>query len=282
MKKLSILFLLVVFCLGVGRTWYWATDGFRLSRIEGFEEIGKERAFSEEAEVALSQRFFYLARGRQCFAFVSEDGKYVLKFPRLDRYKDRILFCAFPSSSDQKRQSNLSRKERLFDSFEIACDQLQEDTAILAMYNAPKTGKEVEIVDRLGRKVRLPLEKTGFILQRKLPLFKDVFQEAFANHDLKEINRILDRLLAVVVRVADRGIVSKDGSFLKNFAFDEKQAYQIDVGSYYRMDHLPSNEVFAISIHSNVETLRAWLRHKDPAFLALIDEKLDQIYAGVK
>jgi len=278
MKKTAVLFFLIFFCLGAGRLWYWTSDGFRLARIEGFKGIGKERPFSAEAENALAQRYFYLGRGRQCFAFVSEDGKYVLKFPRLDRYNDRILFRLNffnKESVDWRRRSHASRKEKLFDSFELSFDELFEETAIVAMFNAPKTGKEVEIFDRLNRSYRLPLEKTAFILQRKLPLFKDVFQKALSENNEVEINRILDSLLNLVVAIAKKGILTKDGSFLNNFGFDETRAYQIDVGSFYRLD---GEEVFSTSIHASIETLRAWLLNLDPALLALIDRKLDPIY----
>ena len=282
MKKVAVLFLLVSFCLSVGRTWYWATDGFRLSRIEGFEGIGREREFSEEAEKALSQRYLYLARGRQCFAFLSEDGKYVLKFPRLDRYNDRILFHINPfrDSVDWRRKSHSLRKDKLFASFEISCDDLLEETALVALFNAPKTGKKVEIVDRLGRTVKLPLEKTGFILQRKLRLFQDVFQEAMDKRDEGEVSRILDRLIDVVIQIAKKGIISKDGSFLKNFGFDENRAYQIDVGSFYRMENLSDEEVFSLAMHASLETLRVWLLELNPSLLELIDQKLRPVYAG--
>jgi hypothetical protein len=287
MKKLFSLFLLVAFCLLTSRAWYWATDGFRISRIEGFERMGKERGFSEEAALALSQPYFYLGRGRQCFAFQSEDGQYVIKFPRLDRYRNRLLFRACPfdlfkTSINQRLKSHAHRKEKLFTSFEISCDELQEDTAIVAMFNAPKNGKKLEITDRLGRVFWLSLENTGFILQRKLRLFRDVFQEALAKGDRSAIDCILEQFLEVVTRIADKGILSKDGSFLNNFGFDKTRCFQIDVGSFYRPTELSGNEAFAASIHASVETLRVWLLHRDPVLLECIDQKLGLIYGAVQ
>ena len=275
MKKIISLILLITFCLGVGRFWYWATDGFRLSRIEGFSKfgIGSEREFSREAEAALSQRYYYLGRGRQCFAFQSEDGHYVLKFPRLDRYNERLWFRLPLADSYLTRriENHTSRKEKLFSSFEISFEELRTETALLAMFNSPKNGRKIEIVDRLGRIVKLPLEKTGFILQRKLPLFRDVFQKA-------EVESLLDQLLEVVVQIAEKGILTKDGSFLKNFGFDGTRAYQIDVGSFYRRTDLTSSQLYEASIHSNIETLRVWLLQLDPSYLTLIDRKLVPIY----
>ena len=288
MKKLLAFFFLVLFCLVLGRGWYWATDGFRVSRIQGFDgTIGRERPFSEEAEKALSQRYNYLGRGRQCFAFESEDGKYVIKLPRLDRYRKRILFEACPfglfkAAIDRRMNSNSERKRKLFESFELSADELREETAIVGMYIAPGSGKQIEIVDRLNRSYQLPLEKTGFILQRKLRLFKDLFHDAISKKDMGEINWILDRLLEVVVRVADKGILSKDGSFLKNFGFDETSCFEIDVGSFYRAQDEKGKKAFVASIHASVETLRVWLLDLDPALLELIDQKLDLIYGMVE
>jgi hypothetical protein len=283
MKKILPLLFLVLFCLATGRLWYWATDGFRLSRIEGYEGIGREREFSEEADMALSQRYFYLGRGRQCFAFQSEDGMYVIKFARMDRYKDCLWFCLevfnfFKQYIGLKRESRSSRKEMLFDSFEISYDELKDDTAMVAMSPPPKNSKEIEIVDRLGRVFPISLEKTGFILQHKLALFQDVFQDALAKKDMVEAGRILDQLLELIERVAEKGILSKDGSFLKNFGFDGSRAYQIDIGSFYRAKNLSSKDAFTASIHASVETLRVWLLRIDPALLELIDRKLEPIY----
>jgi hypothetical protein len=283
MKKIAPLFLLTLFCLAAGRTWYWATDGFRLARIKSFNGFEKEREFSKEAEQALAQRYFYLGRGRQCFAFQSADGKYVVKFPRTDRYKSRLwLDCFFLDflkvGADRTRNNIVTRKKKLFKSFEISYDELREDTALVALFNASKQERQIEIVDRLGRVFRLPLASTEFILQRKMRLFKDVFQDALAKKNEQEIEKILDQLLEVVVRIANKGILSKDGSFLNNFGFDGTRAYQIDIGSFYRNEELSAEEAFVRSIHASVEKLRIWLLHLNPSLLTLIDRKLHLIY----
>ena len=268
MRKFFFLFLLSVFCVGVGRLWYWTTDGFRLSRIEGFDEPLPNKDLSEEAKTALSQSYSYLGRGRQCFAFQSEDGKYVIKFIRTDRYRDRF----FPYFNQRRKESRVTRKERLLSSLEISFEELREDTAIIAMSGVSERDHEVKIIDRLGRPFLLPLEKAQFILQRKVRLFKDVFQEALLKKDRAEMAKILDQMLEVVVRIARKGIISKDGAFLKNFGFDQTRAYQIDIGSFYR------KASFNTAIHASVENLRIWLSHLDPALLELLDQKLGLIY----
>lgn len=251
-KAFFVFSLLIIFCVLVGKGWYWATDGFRVDRIETEEPWGHERPLSEEAESALRQRFYYLGRGRQCFAFVSEDGQYVLKFPRMDRYKNR--------------ENGERKKKAYFKSLEIAYDELKEESALIGMFNCSKKRIKIELVDRIGRIVHLPLEKTKFILQRKMKLFKDVFREDNAEW-------IVDCLLKLIVKISRMDILSKDGGFMENFAFDDKRAYQIDVGSYYRKEG-----AFNKAIHASIENLRVFLRDTDPELLTMIDNKLACIY----
>src|SRR3990172_8014289 len=87
-KKFSLFLLLVSVVLMIGKGWHWAKDGFHILRVRNAPfGIGEDPPINAADLAALQQPYFYIGRGHQCYAFSSEDGKYVLKLPRLDRYE---------------------------------------------------------------------------------------------------------------------------------------------------------------------------------------------------
>src|SRR5690554_3870630 len=86
MKKLTVILVLLLISAGVGKGLYSVKDGFSSRRIQSLPYLADEN-WDEETQEALKQTFHYIGRGRQCFAFASSDGKYVLKLPRTDIYK---------------------------------------------------------------------------------------------------------------------------------------------------------------------------------------------------
>src|SRR5579872_5769568 len=80
----------------------------------------------DDTKKILSQPFHYLGRGRQCFAFASEDGKYVLKCIRTDKFKAPFWTHIFPNIL-KKKQSKIEQKKYLvFESFRMANEELKD------------------------------------------------------------------------------------------------------------------------------------------------------------
>jgi hypothetical protein len=285
MRKILCLLVLISFCLGLGKAWYWVRNGFSVSRIYGWTQELEGVWWGEEAEAAICQDFRYLGRGRQAFAFVSEDGNYVLKFPRGDIYKVPFWLRALPL--EYRRQRQIARKAHreleILQSFHLAMDELKEPTAMIAM-NFSKNGfgesldcfhekKTVKIIDKIGRSVHIPLDRTYFILQKKKQLFRDVIHEAALKEGVVGVGKVIDALFAVIVQRTAKGILNRDGSFLRNYGFDEKGAYQTDVGSFYKVDNQPMKDVYFRSMELSVKPIRRWMEKTHPEWLEILDQK---------
>ena len=103
MRKILFLLILIGFCLAAGKVWYWCTNGFSVSRLHGWtQSSGKGFGGTKKAESIIAQDFHYLGRGRQAFAFVSDDGQYVIKFPRGDICKLPFWLRALPFAKKTK------------------------------------------------------------------------------------------------------------------------------------------------------------------------------------
>ncbi|HSX25817.1 MAG TPA: hypothetical protein VLE89_02275 [Chlamydiales bacterium] len=280
MKRLLVLTILVLFCLGTGKGIYWARKGFSVRRVQPLERETVV-AWNEEADRALDQKFHYLSRGRQCFAFASEDGKYVLKLPRTDIYEIPLWARALPVSL--KREQICANRKRietyLFSSFQISFEELKEQTGMIALHlgqTAPE-GKQLTLVDRLGCAFHLPMEKTSFVLQHKYPILIRSFLSALEQGNRKEGERILEALVDVVVERGSKGILNRDGSFLRNYGYDGQKAYQIDIGSFFHNENLEEEEAFRKSIRDTMNPIRFWLGKTDPEMLQFLENKLASI-----
>jgi len=268
--------MLILFCAGVGKCWYWIKEGFTIARVQGWEGKMGDLYWNKMADEIVKQEFHSIGRGRQCYAFESEDGKYVIKIPRRDRYNlpfwlRALDLKALDSYREHRRVARFNCGRGLIESFHIAFADLKEETGIIAMWVPKMDVRELHIRDKLGRSYHLPFGKVGFILQHKKRLFRDVFAEA---HKKGTVDQVFKGLMDLVEKRARKGILNKDGSFLRNFGFDENGAYQIDVGSFYKEAQLSDRDAYDKSIRNTMAPIREWAERINPDYLRMIDEKI--------
>jgi hypothetical protein len=293
MRKLVCFILLVGVCLAVGKGWYWVRNGYSPERMYGWTQGLEKVWWSEEADAIMTQDFRYLGRGRQAFAFESMDGKYVLKFPRGDIYKIPFWLKTLPLKARRARQlSRRAERERdILESFQLAMEELKESTASIAMncacsssrdrffppfFKANGEQKTVRVIDKIGRSFHIPLGDTYFILQKKKQLFQDVVVQANALEGMAGVEKVLDALFQVIVKRTEKGILNRDGSFLRNYGFDEEGAYQTDVGSFYKVEVVSRKEVYLRSMELSVKPIRRWMKEMHPEWLEILDRLVER------
>ncbi len=276
MRQLVALFLVIGISLGTGKGLYCLKKGFSSRRIHSLS-LHTTDTFTEEAKAALKQTFRFLGRGRQCFAFESEDGKYVLKFPRTDIYKTPFWARVLPVKAYRGRleKEHAKREQFIVDSFHIAAKELQEQTAIVALHLGQSDSKEkLTVIDAMGCKHRLPLGKTSFVLQQKHPLWTKAFLSALHQDKKDEAKKILEALVEIITERASKGVLNRDRSFLRNYGFDGQKAYQIDVGSFFKNETMPLNAIYQKSLHDSIDPVQEWLSQIDPEMLEYLNAKL--------
>ncbi len=284
MRKAFFLLILILFCAAIGETLYFLKDGFSARRIQSLS-LPTPFPSDPESTAALAQTYRYLGRGRQCFAFASEDNRYVLKLPRTDIYKTPLWVRLLPLKAYQQRleADHLERQQFILDSFLLSFHELPEQTGLLALHLGQSAAPHsLTLIDALGCKHSISLGKTPFALQRKQPLWLPAFSAALANNR-SEAKRLLDALLDVIVERGQKGILNRDRSFRRNYGFDGTRAYQIDVGSFFRKPELSPKATFQKSVRDSVDPIQEWLAQTDPQMLAYLNEqlalKLESIFA---
>ncbi len=281
MKRIIHFTLLIFFCACVGKLWYWARDGFSLNRL-GVWVDGKEEPFSEEGREALSKTYYYLSRGRQSFAFVSDDGLYILKLPRMDRYRLPFWLKSIPwpsSYREELREHRRKGEEFIRDSFFLSYQELREQTALVGIHltRTENRGEAIRCVDRIGREFQLPVHCTAFAVQRRENLLMPAVAEALDKGNREAADRMLAAFLDVIAERARKGILNRDPNFYDNFGFDGERAYQIDIGSFYRVEGVSQNELYQNSVIRTVEHVSKWLEERDQEMFKQFEVRLEPL-----
>lgn len=263
----------------IGRGIYTLKKGFSPRRLQPLEEIASPN-FSPEAKAALEKSYRYLGRGRQCFAFVSDDDRYVLKFPRTDIYATPFWLRALPLKKmrNSLKKNHQERQRFILESFRLANEELHDQTGMIA-YHMGKSdcSQTLTVIDALGCKHRMKAGKTSFVLQHKQPLWTEAFLKALDQDKKEEAKLILNALIQTIAERASKSILNRDRSFLRNYGFDGKKAYQIDVGSFFKTDQLSQEEIYSKSVRDSIDPIQEWLNDLDPEMLAYLNHHLDLI-----
>lgn len=228
MKRFICLVLLIGSSALIGKVWHIWKDGFHIHRTLCRLSFEGKTSVDPSVHEALQQTYRYLGRGHQCYAFGSDDGKYVVKLPRFDRYRLSFFLrsCPFSFIKKQREETRLDlerRKEFLLESFRIAWEELRAQTALMYVHLTETEGLQGPLIiqDRIGRKYRLDPNRTAFLLQEKKPIMMACFEKFLEEENREKAEEILDAFLDLVSTRSQMGIYNKDPSFCKNFGWGE-------------------------------------------------------------
>lgn len=272
MKKTLFVCLLCLFSILVCQSLYFLRNGFSLKHIQAdSSQIFVNCQLDEETKEILKQPFYYLGRGRQCFAFESKDGKYALKCVRTDKFNVPLWTNLFPELHQKKKAKITEKKRLVFESFRIAKEELGNMTGTIALHlgKSKKSDQKITIFDPCGIPHQLPIDRTLFILQHKRPLWSTTFQTS----NMQEREQLVDAFVDLVVERAQQGILNSDPNFLPNYGFENGKTYQIDIGDF-RKD---PNFIYQKALRDSLAPLQSWLAKKDPTMLHYLNHRLDRL-----
>lgn len=253
---------LVIFSLLIGKGVYFLKRGFSLRKILSPMEETILLGWGEKSENILRQPFYYLGKGRQCFAFESADRNYVLKIPRTDIYLAPFWVRTLRLRNLQKKieEEKRGRKTFLLKSFVLSYQKLREETGIIALHigknGIPGT---LLIKDAFGSCFSLPIDSISFALQKKSPPLVPRFLKEVEKGDWVAAKSLIKALFHVIESRAKKGILNRDRSFLRNFGFDGESAHQIDIGSFFEDPSLSPKEAEEKSFRDSTDPIYEWL-----------------------
>jgi hypothetical protein len=277
MKKVILALLVVVSLAWWGYMEY--NHGFTVANIhlDNWPLIKTQSFHSDEqiqaAQEIVKQPFTYLGKGRQCFAFVSADGKYILKFLKCHRINRSPFLDSIPlpHALDKLRKTTIVEKERrlaeLFTSIGLAGNELKTQTGTLFAHVQPQIElqRKVTLIDRIGISHEIDIDSVPFVLQRKAEKVMPILEAHLKSGNTDELNKRLNQLIAVITERARSGIADPDGRLLQNnnIGFLPDRAIYIDVGTFYR-SYKSTSKAYLAANFRQLKPIVALLKKYDP------------------
>lgn len=303
-KKSSLiihLLLIGIILYGAGRLYFQLTAGFTESNIttdlslEPDHQIPSLTAGEKEEVVSiLQQPFHYLGKGCQSYVFLSEDGRYVIKFLKLQRFRPQFYLKALsfiPSIEKRFKQKTLEKREKLdalLNSWKIAYNDLKKETGLIYLhlnvedsFNYP-----IKIVDKMGFKHTINPKEVAFLVQKRATMLCSEIKDQMAKGDLKHSQSLLDNLIVTLLSEYERGLGDNDHALMQNTGVIENQPLHIDVGQFSKEERFKVPEIYKHEIFSKTYKFRIWLLKHYPDLELYLTTRLKEIIgpemAGMK
>lgn len=292
---LIVLITTLVSLVGVKAYDKWV-DGFYLKNIfittpyDPSWEISYPAAEQEAVARILDQPFYYFAKGRQCYAFISADGKYILKFLKCQRVKTydignvvAYLPQFFQQWRQNKQRERQERLHKLFTSYWLAKKELEQESGVFYVHLNPVRciNKPVKLYNKIGVEYQLDINQVPFALQKKaemvLPTLEQLLDEG---HEL-DVQKRLDQIIAIIVSRVHKGISDIDGSWIirNNVGFLETTAIHVDIGTFARSTEGNSKDDLQRDL-KRLQPLLEWLHRKNPVLETYLQKKIDETIAN--
>lgn len=292
-KNRSILFLILLsisplFLMGGGLFLCSRTSGFSVDKITSrfpYNPSWDIPLISEKEKEMLIQNvfpqtYYYLAGGNQCYAFISEDRQFVLKFFKMHNLFPRGWLSSFPftflkNTGFKDEASNQLFSERIFASYKDAYEMLREETGLIYIHlnKTREIKSKVKLIDSKGKKYFVDLDGIEFIVQRKATRIFDHLKELVDTQREEDLRASIRSFLHLFAIRCEKGFVDHNLSFRNNFGFIGNTAIQFDCASLTRDSSMKYPQNFRKEILEAAERLDVWARENFPEITLFIQEE---------
>lgn len=228
------LVIFVVLFITAERLCHKATNGFTVQTIlKPLKPSEKKVELDPEILKILNKPFYFLDNGGQCYAFLSEDGNYVLKV--FKHYRIELPKFVEPFAPQSTKDFFARKKAALLLSCSISANELAEETATLLSHleNSPDFPSYMTLVDKLNIAHVIPTDQLPFMVQKRVVILQEHFANLLQSGDRDAAKASIDSLAELVKKRCQKGIADHDPAIWRNFGFIGNQAIEIDIGSYF-------------------------------------------------
>lgn len=271
--------LIAALLYGTQRFCHKQTDGFSVEKIiPKHQPLGNDPEDLSQLESILSQPFYYLGRGGQCYVFESEDQKVVIKFFKQHHmnFLNWLDQLSLPKALEDFRNQILLKhehqsKDYFFNSCRLASEKFKERTGLIYLHTHQTTNlnRKFLIFDKQGVEHEIDLNGIDFVLQRKAELSHKHFRKLIRQKDLDAAKRSIDSILELIMERSKLGIRDRDPNFRTNIGFIDGKAVEIDIGSFderQRLDHKEETRKF-----------KKWLARRSPELASYLKEREEEL-----
>ncbi len=223
------------------------------------------------------QPFTLLGSGKECYAFVSSDGKIVVKFFKQKHMRTQYVlnYLPVPRAIQALRNETLNRhkvkRNALYQSYQIAYERLPEETGVLYLHLTKTKYLKRAILLKISDKkcLKLKLDDMEFLVQRRA---YSIFDELKAHPENGK--EIISSIVELIENRNKKGIGDNDINCERNLGIIGKKAVQIDVGEFY--PSVPKVEIQDELKQATLD-LHTFLEQNHPELASYLESQLNPL-----
>jgi hypothetical protein len=233
----------------------------------------------------LEQKFRYLAKGNHCYAFISEDNKYVLKFHRYPSHMRIFPWLPHPFSYlfSQRRKKikehNFRRLRANFTSYRDSYQNLKEETGLILLHinQTDHLRKSVTLVDKTQAEYRVPLDKVTFILQYKAEMIYTTLDRLVKEKKIHEAKQVVSHIIQLITSRCQKGYVDEDPVLRKNYGLLKDRAIHIDIGDLIKNTEISLKENYIPHVKEMTSNLHKHIKTNYPELLEHYFQEIENL-----
>lgn len=279
------------------RVYFWITDDIRIANMVYELPYYKEWEIppltpneKEQLDAVLSQKFYYIGKGTQSYAFSSEDDQYVIKFFKFKHLRPNWFIDSLPSISPftEYRCKQTARKQkklyRAFAGYHLAYEVLREDSGLLFIHlnKSHDLHKTVTLVDKIGLEHHADLDKMVFFIQKKVQTTRQRIDEAMKKGDLVLAKNDIRKIFDLYLSEYQKGIYDLDHGVMHNTGFADDKPIHLDVGMLTKKESMRDTRQAQNDLALIVRKFRIWFNADYPEasseMMEDIDSKMKEIF----
>jgi hypothetical protein len=238
----------------------------------------------------LDLKYSYLGKGCQSYVFVSEDGEYVLKFFKYQRFRPQtwLSYITFlPGMENYLNKKIAKKKEKLdsvFISWKIAYENLQPETAVAYVHlnKTQNLNKKLIIFDKMGLKHELDIDNYEFMIQHKANMLCPTLSKLANQNKINEAKEIIHKLILMILSEYHRGYADNDHALMQNTGVLNGRPIHIDAGQFVRNQRVTHPDVYHQEIFNKTWKFRKWLEKHHPELAEYLNNLLQDIIGKEK
>lgn len=286
MKRFLKILLCLTLLISLERFCHAKTQGFRAHKIcstLAYHPEWNVTALSpqemEETRQLLSQPYTFLESGGECYVFISQDRKAVLKFFKQHHMREKSWLDPWIPSPFKERwiTSRVHRLNRLFTSCTLAFNRFKEETGLIYLH-LNKTVNElptIKLFDAIGAIHTFPLDRMEFALQHTATLAYPTLVHLVHAKEAAAAEERLASLLDLIVKRCQCGLKDHDAR-KRNFGFVGNKAIELDLGSFSDDPSLKDPAVTQRTLLLETLKLHRWLKKQSPELSQFFEKKMEE------
>jgi hypothetical protein len=290
--KISVFCALIAACYGMGRLYFQLTGGFSVQNISSdfaynpeWEVQPLNNLEKNELQQAFNQPYYYLGKGCQAYVFTSEDGKYVIKFFKYQRYRLQPWLAYFPPlpAIVKYRQEKMDKKWRKLDGFvkswKVAFDHLKQETGLVFVHlnKTQDLQKKITIFDKLGMAHQVDLDQMEFCVQRRANMLCATLLDMQAKKDLQGAVQLITQLLQTIVWEYQHGLADNDHALMQNTGVVQGRPIHIDVGQFVQDERVKDAYVYKQEFFTKTYHFKFWVQKNYPELFPFLEDQLKSV-----